>query len=661
MTKRLVRTSLANYDADFVPSVDLVADDADDDLAVPRLKLLKDLFPRTKDRIVGLHLISTPGFGQPERFLVTLEKGGRVVVQVGSVEAIERLSEATRAVGKATHNDDRIVKEARKPVHAMGMAALCLTTVRGGEDLTCPEEDELAPTFMDEVSRALTDLQAGSHPASDLLWRGGRQLWQRGAPLHTLALSTAERTRGYSFAGRQGFVAEMLSAIVTRIVKLTPSEDHTLLSSEEREADEYDEFVSRCSPQLLELLEEFRAAAFAPEWSSSKRGFGAGLFSHGAAALIGDDACAPLVGCLRLLREVASDEWSSTCPALPPWTGAWLPMRVRAHGNLVADNIAIDAGRRLHLTGLEYSRMAPAFFDVARLVPHLLCASVSLDDKGERTMCRCIDALLLPNLPLRTSLGGKEIPYAETSSYGSLLMIGAVPLADVMPEKTPSEIKAVVLMAQQMIDSACKMVMSAGVGLGRVDEHDVHPISLLLPLLLHALHLCQFTDLSQAQQRVAWHIVLRASSMITVVLGDTVEASSLPAAPAVVAAARTGSAAGEAALRHEHEDAKREAGTALAFQKTVTDQLALELSEQVTISVSEPLPEGGGSSQATGSPAAPQASTATPSKAATKNKGGGHKTRKDGLKTKREGSPAGAGGSKGKSASKQRTARAALS
>jgi len=123
-------------------------------------------------------------------------------------------------------------------------------------------------------------------------------------------------------------------------------------------------------------------------------------------------------------------------------------------------------------------------------------------------MCACVDALLLPN--------GVENPPCE-----SLLVNCAVALPDVLPEDTPVSMKAAVIMAQQMIDGACKMTVASALQLGHIDEHDLHPINLLLPLLLHSMYLCQSSDLTLLQQRAAWHTALRAARAITAFVDGT--------------------------------------------------------------------------------------------------------------------------------------------
>ena len=58
---RKARTLLSSYDPDVTPQVDLISDYALDDLAEPRLALLKRLFPR----IVTLRVLSTAPIEPP--------------------------------------------------------------------------------------------------------------------------------------------------------------------------------------------------------------------------------------------------------------------------------------------------------------------------------------------------------------------------------------------------------------------------------------------------------------------------------------------------------------------------------------------------------------------------------------------------------------------
>ena len=87
------------------------------------------------------------------------------------------------------------------------------------------------------------------------------------------------------------------------------------------------------------------------------------------------------------------------------------------------------------------------------------------------------------------------LPTTSGSSccHDSLLVLGALPIADLVPESTPEDIKAVLLICQQMIESACKTTLAAAAHVGKVDENDLHPINLLLPLLVDAC-LCVSTQ-----------------------------------------------------------------------------------------------------------------------------------------------------------------------
>ena len=98
----------------------------------------------------------------------------------------------------------------------------------------------------------------------------------------------------------------------------------------------------------------------------------------------------------------------------------------------------------------------------------MLCTCITLDGapgaaNSFAAMAACLDALLIPN--------GPKAPPCET-----LLVHCALPLADVLPEATPVEMKAALLMAQQMLEGACKMVLAAGLAIGRLDEHDLNPV-----------------------------------------------------------------------------------------------------------------------------------------------------------------------------------------
>jgi len=187
----------------------------------------------------------------------------------------------------------------------------------------------------------------------------------------------------------------------------------------------------------------------------------------------------------------------------------------------------------------------------------------------------------------------------DSCCHDSLLVLGALPVADLVSESTPEDVKAAALIAQQMIESACKTTLAAGAHAGRVDEHDLHPIVLLLPLVIHALALCGDADASTNQQRVAWHLARRAASLAS---GFMAGAGALPAGDEAALARQL------QAARRELDETKKEADSALAFQKALADRLTSELEK------AKATPSGGAAPGGTGAP------LATPAKA-----GGGAK------------------------------------
>ena len=92
------------------------------------------------------------------------------------------------------------------------------------------------------------------------------------------------------------------------------------------------------------------------------------LFARCGAELLTDEACLPLVECITLLRDASSTEWRMAANIIPPWVQTWRPLRVQCHGDLRGSNILVDSNRKLHLIGFGELRLAPIFFDVARLV-----------------------------------------------------------------------------------------------------------------------------------------------------------------------------------------------------------------------------------------------------------------------------------------------------
>ena len=275
--------------------------------------------------------------------------------------------------------------------------------------------------------------------------------------------------------------------------------------------------IARCSRTLLSLLESLLASP--PDSSASSSSAASRLpalageghesfFASCEPSLVGDDACAPLVSCLRRLRDLA-ERGGDGCAGAPAWLARAAPLRVRAHGNLHGDNVLVDTHRRLHLQCFDHSRLASPFFDLAALLPHVLLSSARVaDDAALHALCEGIDVLLLPN--------GVDNPPCD-----SLLVHCAVALPDVLPESTPVALKAALVMAQQMIDGACKMAVAAAMQLGHLDEHDLHPVHLLLPLVLHCVRLCHSDGLAPLQQRAAWHMALRAARAITTFVDGT--------------------------------------------------------------------------------------------------------------------------------------------
>ena len=537
---RPFRTTLSRYDD--IPlgvAVELVADEAEDELWGPRLTLIKRLFAAGK--ILGLQRLTT--FAVPtggaaclERVLVTLGGVERAcVVTLGPAEAIRLASESLAAIHRALPHEPRLARELRPPEYEDGYGAVAHQAVLrvGGSGHAHAAVgggwagSSRAPSFADELLRALDDHAAGRAAMPDL--RGGRDVWARGAPLHALALATAERSELRPLVGPTSVASVTLAAALELLVPLTPKQLGLYAADGDDECEEptmADEAAraalgARLPARLWKALAAFRDGGH--RWRAPRHAVRGTFFHRAPPGALDDAACAPLVSALEQLRR-ASDGASGAGTSLPAWAASWTPLCVLVHGNLHPDALVVDERRRLHYSGFEHSRIAPALYDASKLIAHTLCACVPLDDGGEAggggaggdarldALCGCIDALLSPN-----GLSG--------APAGSLLTLCAVPLADVLPPATPTDLRAISLMAQQMLDAACKMVVGAGLGLGAVDEHDLAPINLHLPLLTHALELCMTSDLSYRQQAAAWHLTQRAAVGVAAFLGGAAGAA----------------------------------------------------------------------------------------------------------------------------------------
>ena len=189
----------------------LVADEALDDLAVPRASLLKAICPKIYTMRV---LSTTPGGAGAKvtKFVVTPGKGeGCVVVTIGPAEWIRMISDNLQEVRHAALNSSRVVAESCPPLYEGGYGALALRGVTVGGDL--------APTFLDELKVSLGD---SSTPGRSLVPLP-RQIWQRGAPLHELAVETATRDETRPFVGPSGWAKEQLDALLDKIKSMLPA------------------------------------------------------------------------------------------------------------------------------------------------------------------------------------------------------------------------------------------------------------------------------------------------------------------------------------------------------------------------------------------------------------------------------------------------------
>lgn len=228
--------------------------------------------------------------------------------------------------------------------------------------------------------------------------------------------------------------------------------------------------------------------------------------------------------------------------------------------------------------------------------------------------------------------------------HDSLLLVSSLPTSDLVPEGTPDDIRAAILIAQQLIEGACKTVLAASASArvrgshtnpgSTIDAHDVHPIGLLLPMLVHCLELCGARALQKAQQRAAWYIACRAATIITAFLGgaSTAETSAAGASAAIDVSSPGGDAAAElAAARRELEETRAEAATALQFQKALAERYEKELETLRAGAISDraaktPKPaikqETASSTTKPEAAAAPPSSSATPKPAGTPGTGG---------------------------------------
>lgn len=206
---RLLRTTLARFDDLPNVSVDLVADEADDDLTEPRLPLLKMLF--ANEKVTSLQLLSTVGTADDRlRFLVGVHNKPPCIVVMGPSPDIERASAAIQLARVAADNDERLMRILIAPVHLMEYGAFACSTL-------VTTSGAPAPSFGDDVIGSLDDYAAGRSSVPDL--RGGRDLWNRGSPLYTMALGTAQRPDRAAFTGPDGVAAATLSALLDGLVR----------------------------------------------------------------------------------------------------------------------------------------------------------------------------------------------------------------------------------------------------------------------------------------------------------------------------------------------------------------------------------------------------------------------------------------------------------
>ena len=686
VTFRPPRTTIEGYDPD-LPQIDLVGDEAQNDLAAPRAQLLKQMFPSIR----GLKVLSTTAGGADAavtKFHVKVAhgKGGEAhaVVTVASADVVAACSELLAKVRKAALNSPRIVPEMRQPVYEGGWGAMAQRALMCGTDL--------APTFFDELKFSLAEKKTPGFSVVPL----PRHIWQRGSALHELAVETARRDASFGFLGPSGWAKDILDQLLQRLASLLPAplaaiggaakelfpasaaalasaattaaaaseekeptdEVEPAVSGEETaEADEAageaagqeaevdgadveeevefmdsgeaaaeeaaaadaaaaeearEDFLARCSPSLLHFLKQQGAT----DWAASPEDFSRGLFARCGAELLTDDACKPLLECLKLLRDLTGKTPKEVASLLPLWVESWRPLRMQCHGDLRASNLLVDSDRKLHLIGFTFDQVQPIYFDVARLLSHSLVGCVRVDPTGDTTgaggtassasTSSSSTAASGPGTPSTSSSATTASPAARQSSdearrggggalaaearlemlcraidvllpeggeaccHDSLLAIGALPIADLVPDNTPEDIKAAILIAQQMIESAGKTALAAAAHVGRVDGHDLHPICLLLPLVLHALTLCGDVEATVNQQRVAWHMARRAAALAAAFLGSGLGAGGK--APGGGDMARS-----LAAARREVEDVRKEADVAMQFQKALVERLTSEL------------------------------------------------------------------------------------
>lgn len=672
-----------------------MGDEYQNDLRGSRAALLKRLFPFS---IRGLKVLATNP-ARPDtqsiKFYVKLtgttgsNKDGGAIVTIASADTVRVATERLELVRKAALNAQRVVPEMRPPVYEGELGAMAQRALMCNSDL--------APTFADELKYSLLERRSPGFSLVPL----PRHIWQRGSPLHEMAVESA--TRGIGFFGPNGLAHDMLTLTLFALAGLMPApllepeaptlglerenevaqaEDEAGASEEEPpdeaadgepdqetaaaqesaidvseiEADDSEAqaagsasdraaageahaaFAARCASSLLNLVRELET----PEISEARADpitFQRGLFARCGTELLTDAACDPLVQCISRLRDAAAAGWQPTAANMPLWVQSWRPLRVQCHGDLRGTNLLVDEARKLHLIGLGKARVAPIFFDVARLISHCIVACVSVDAKGDTTgtgsasssgtgaggtstegssaSIGASGALVAESrLEMLCSAINVLLPTTSGSSccHDSLLVLGALPIADLVPESTPEDIKAVLLICQQMIESACKTTLAAAAHVGKVDEHDLHPINLLLPLLVHSLSLCGDTEASVNQQRVAWHLVQRSSSLAATFLGSGLEA--LPKRSDQDLARRL------QAVQREADEVRRDAEGSLAFQKALVDRLTAEL-EQAKGAAATPA-KGSGQSKST-----PAASEKKPAKmkgeSPAKKSGGGKK------------------------------------
>ena len=202
---RRVRSTVCVFD-----TYSLVADDSESDLRAPHAALLRLLFPKSTDMRVLTNARAALDDAST-KFYVSLGKSEGCVVTIGSRATIERLSGGLERARKAARSAPRLfVPAAREAVFEGDWGAMAVHAVLRGA--------ELAPTLYDEARASLHDEAAPGRGLIPL----PRQVWQRGSPLHELAVETASRRAG--FGGADGTATAALATLLDALAALLPAE-----------------------------------------------------------------------------------------------------------------------------------------------------------------------------------------------------------------------------------------------------------------------------------------------------------------------------------------------------------------------------------------------------------------------------------------------------